>query len=128
MVQEVVRHVVAGVSEHTTAERCSCDIPVPVKEGVGQLPERTDQGKEQRWRHDKPILVHGEVVVNAMKGEMQSYADSIIGEIAKVDCQFRFKGGLITSNLLIQVEQKSMQRVLNQRPKEDTEYPICYQI
>ena len=39
VVQEVVRKIVADVTEKTSAEYCHCDIPIPVENRMGKLIE-----------------------------------------------------------------------------------------
>jgi hypothetical protein len=70
MVQKVMGHVIESVSEYATTESSSCCVPVPEDEGMCEFPERRGKyDKECRW-HDKSVLVHGKVVVNAMKEKM----------------------------------------------------------
>lgn len=79
VVKEVVRHVVQSVAEHATGERRSAHVPVEEENLVGKRPERSREDDKQCWGHDKPISVHREVVVNAVKEEVQRETDTIIG-------------------------------------------------
>lgn len=80
MVKEVVRQVVADVSENTATEDCCCNVPVPVEQKVGEFPEWGCQDSEQcRW-HDESKLVHGQIVVDTVENEMEAECDTIIGK------------------------------------------------
>lgn len=82
VVEKVVGHVIAGVSKNATAIRSQSCRPVPKNDGVCKLPERCGESDEQGRRHDKPVFVHGEVVVNAVKEEMQGEANAVIWQIS----------------------------------------------
>ena len=58
VVQEVVSHVVEGVSEYTASVSGCCSIPVVEEDSVRKLPERCSKRSEQGGRHDQPVLVH----------------------------------------------------------------------
>ena len=78
MVKKVVCHVVADISEDTTAVRQHTGIPVVVEDRMRQLPERSSKkNKQSRWHH-KSILIHGQVVMDAVQEEMQDDANSIV--------------------------------------------------
>lgn len=83
VVEEVVGHVVKGVAEDTAAEGSRGGVPVEEEDGVGKLPEGSSQDDEEGGRHDKAVLVHGQVVVDAVKEEMGSNADAVIGKVAR---------------------------------------------
>lgn len=119
VVQEVVRHVVARVAEDTTTKDGSGHTPVPVEHRVREIPERSSEYKEEGWWHDQAVLVHGQVVVNAVEQEVGCYANSVVWQVArdKVSVKRRTARGQ-GSNLLVQVKQESMEDVFNNGPKE----------
>lgn len=82
VMQEVVRHVVEDVAKDPTREHCCGHEPVPIEDGVRQLPEWRGQYDEQGWRHDQTILVHREVVMDAVKEEMSCDSNSVVGDIS----------------------------------------------
>lgn len=66
MMQEIMSQVVANVSENATAKNSSCNMPIPVKNGMSESPERDGEyDKKRRW-HNKAVSIHRKVVVNAM--------------------------------------------------------------
>lgn len=82
MMQEVVRHVVACIAKYAAAVGCRCRVPVPENDSMCKFPERCCQrNKKRRW-HDKPVLVHGQIVMNAVQEEMECNANTIIGQMA----------------------------------------------
>jgi hypothetical protein len=79
--QEVVCHVVAGVSKDATAVGSQGGIPVPENDGVCELPERCRKDDEEcRW-HDEPVPIHGKVVVNAVKQEVEGNGEAVIRKV-----------------------------------------------
>ena len=58
MVEEVMGQVVADVTEDTTTEDCSCNRPVPVEDGMSQLPEWGSKSEKQCGWHDQSKLIH----------------------------------------------------------------------
>jgi hypothetical protein len=81
VVQEVMGHVVAGVAKYAATVRSRGRIPVPEDECVCELPEgRGEQGEERR-RHDKPVLVHGKIVMDAVEEEVEGDSDAVIREM-----------------------------------------------
>lgn len=58
VVEEVMGHVVADVTENTAAEDSSGNGPVPVEDGVGQLPERRGKCEEECGWHNKSQPIH----------------------------------------------------------------------
>ena len=81
VVEEVVGHVIASVSENATAVCSQSCMPIPEDDCVCELPEGCSESYEQSWRHDKPVLVHREVVVNAVKEEMQGDANAVVWQM-----------------------------------------------
>lgn len=69
--KKVVRHIVANITEDTAAVYCGAHVPVEKEEGMGQFPEWYRKHYKQGWGHDQPILVHGQIVVNAMEKKVQ---------------------------------------------------------
>jgi hypothetical protein len=67
VVEEIMCHVIARVPEDATTVGSQSGIPVPEDYCVSELPERCRKnGEKCRW-HDEPILVHGEIVMDAVK-------------------------------------------------------------
>lgn len=83
VVQEVVRHVVANVAEDAAAVGGGPHVPVPEKDAVRHLPEREGQRNEKSRGHDQAVFVHGEVVVDAVEGEVEGDANPVVGEVAE---------------------------------------------
>ena len=79
VVQEVVRAVVADVSEDATAVYCYSSIPVVEEDGVGQLPEGCGEDEEEGGGHDKTQAVHGEVVVDSVEQEVCRDRHAVVG-------------------------------------------------
>lgn len=74
-----MRHVVARVAEYATGEHGRGDVPIPKEDKVREVPERvSEDGKEGGW-HDQTIFVHGQVMVDAVEGEVECDAHTIIG-------------------------------------------------
>lgn len=78
MVKEVVGHVIAGIAKNATTVSSRSRVPVPADDSVCKLPERCSQNNEQRGWHDQPVLIHWQVVVDAMKDEMESNPNPVI--------------------------------------------------
>lgn len=82
MVQEIVCQVVAYVSKYPSAIHCRRCIPVVRKYRMGKVPEwRGEHNKEGRGHHE-PVAVHWEIVMDAVNGEVERYAVSVVWEIA----------------------------------------------
>lgn len=82
VMEEVVRHVVARVSKDATTVGSQSTIPVPEDDKVSKLPEwRCKDDKECGW-HDEAILVHGKVVVDTVKKEVEGNTDTVVWEVA----------------------------------------------
>jgi hypothetical protein len=82
MVQEVVGAVVAYVSEDAAAVRYHSRMIVPKDDAVRDLPEWSRQDDEECGRHDKPVFIHGEIVVNAVEQEMRCDGEAVVGQMA----------------------------------------------
>jgi len=83
MMQKVVSQVVADIAEETATEHRSGRVPVVEEESVRQVPERNRKYGKQSWRHDESVLVHWQVVVNAVKKEMKRDSGPVVREVAK---------------------------------------------
>lgn len=81
VVQEVVRHIVKDVAEDATAVGSDSAVPVPEDDGVREVPERVGEGHKERRRHDQAILVHWQVVVNAVKEEVGGDTHTVVRQI-----------------------------------------------
>lgn len=84
MMQEVVSQVVADVAKNTSTVNSRGGVPAVKEQNMRQLPKRRCEKDEQRGWHDESVLVHGQIVVNAMQQEVQGYEDSVVREIAVV--------------------------------------------
>lgn len=84
VVEEVVRQVVAHIAEDAAAVNGGADVPVQPEDGMGQFPEGCSEDDEQCWRHHQAILVHGQVVMDAVEGEMQRDTDSVVRKVTRV--------------------------------------------
>lgn len=82
MVEEVVRHVVACVSEDASTVGRQGRIPVPKDNSMSKLPERRCQNDKKGGRHNKSVFVHWQVVVNTVQEEVESDADTVVGKVA----------------------------------------------
>jgi hypothetical protein len=82
VVKEVMRKIVADISEDTSTVGCYCSIPVVEKNGMSQLPERSSQSSEESGRHNKTVPVHGKIMVDTVKDKMKTDSYSIIGQVA----------------------------------------------
>lgn len=80
MMKEVVRQVVADVSENATTEDSGGYTPIPIEDGMCKLPKRSCKYEEKGGWHDKSELVHREVVMNTMKQKVESESNSIVRE------------------------------------------------
>lgn len=78
VVQEVVGHVVANVSENASAVHQHCCIPVVEKDDVRKFVKWSGQDHKQSGRHDQPIFIHWKIVVDSMQEEMERDSDSVI--------------------------------------------------
>jgi len=67
MVQEVVRQIVADVTEDTAAEDRGSDRPIPVEYSVCKFPERNGKSGEEDGWHDQSELVHRKIVMDTVK-------------------------------------------------------------
>ena len=77
-----MRHVVAGVSKDASTVRRQGCIPVPKDDSMCKLPERCCQNDKKCGRHNKPVFVHRQVVVNTVEEEVESDADTVVGKVA----------------------------------------------
>jgi hypothetical protein len=49
---------------------------------VGEIPEGGCEHQEHGWRHDKSVLVHRQIVVDAVEQEVCNYAVFVVRKIA----------------------------------------------
>lgn len=82
VVEEVVRHVVACVSKDAATVRSQGRMPIPKDDGMSELPERCCQNDEKRGRHNESVLVHRQVVMDAVEEEVKGYANTVVGQVA----------------------------------------------
>lgn len=81
VMKEVVRQIVTDVAEDATTVDRRCHVPIPEEKGMSKLPERCRECYEQSRRHDESVLVHGQIMMDAMKQEVESDANTIVGKI-----------------------------------------------
>jgi len=123
VVKEVMCEIVADVSKDTATVGCTSSIPVVEEYSMCKLPERSSQSSEERRRHDKTILVHREIMMDAVKDEMKCDSNTVVGQIAiKVSVKLRSSD---LGNILVKMEQKAMQDIFNYGPEEHAEYPVA---
>lgn len=82
MVQEVVRQVVADIAKDAAAVDGRAEVPVVREDDTGQLPEWCGQHNEERGGHDQTVLVHRQVVVDAVEEEVEGDANSVVRKVA----------------------------------------------
>lgn len=80
--KEVVSQIIADVAENAAAVDSSASMPAIHEDGLSKVPEWSCQSHEESRGHDKSVLVHGQVMVNAMKQKVQGDAHAVIREIA----------------------------------------------
>ena len=71
-------HVIANISEDTTAVCQHSGMPVEKDYRVRELPEWECEDDKQGRRHHKSIFIHGEVVMDSVQKEVQSDTNSIV--------------------------------------------------
>lgn len=76
--QEVVRQIVANVAENTSAVDSRGSVPTVRKYPVRELVERRGENNEQGRRHDQAVLVHGQVVMDAVEKEVCSDTNTVV--------------------------------------------------
>lgn len=124
MVEEIVGQIIADVSEDTAAEHLHGRIPVVEENRLRQLPVGSCQYHKQcRW-HDKTILVHGEVVVDAVEQEVECQAGWVIRKPPRKECELFDAGDGRCGIILINVEEKAMHQILDQSPEANTADPV----
>ena len=106
VVEEVMRQVVADVAEDATAVDGRRGVPVVEEDGMGELPERCSEDEEEcRW-HDESETVHGEIVVDAVKEEVQRERHAIVREV------------------VVKMEETAMEAILDDCPDTETNSPV----
>lgn len=109
VVEEVVSKIIADIPENATTKYSSRCTPVIEEHSVCQLPERRRKDYKEGRRHDKPIPVHRQVVVNTVQEEVRSECNTVVGKI------------------VVQVKQTAMQTILDQSPDAESSDPVCCQ-
>lgn len=107
VVKEVMCEIVADVSKDAATVSCTSSIPVVEEYSMCKLPERSSQSSEERRRHDKTILVHRKIMMDAVKDEMKCDSNTVVGQI------------------VVKMEQEAMQDIFNYGPEEHAEYPVA---
>lgn len=128
VVKEVVGHVVEGVAKDTAAEGSRGGVPVVKQDGVGELPEGSGQDHEEGGWHDEAVLVHGQIVVDAVEEEVGSDADAVVREVARkkrVSTRVQLLRWIVWEYSLIKVEQEAMENVLDQSPEAKAKSEIA---
>lgn len=82
VVKEVVSQVIADVTKNATAVDCSRCIPVIGENGMSEIPKRGRKQQKHSWRHDQSVLVHGQIVVDAVEQKVRNDAISVVRKIA----------------------------------------------
>jgi hypothetical protein len=83
MMQKVVRQVVADVAEETPTEYRSGSVPVVEEKCMCQVPKGIRKYGKHGWRHDESVLVHWQIVMDAVKKEMERDSDPVVREVPK---------------------------------------------
>jgi hypothetical protein len=64
VMEKVMGHVVTYIPKNaSTVYRCG-SIPIVVKYGMGEFPERHSEDQEQSGRHDEAVFIHGKIMVD----------------------------------------------------------------
>lgn len=87
VMQEVVCQVVADVAKYAPAVNSSSCVPAVPEESLCQLPEGSCENYKQCRGHDESVLVHGQIVMDAMQQEVQCNEDSVVREVAAITCE-----------------------------------------
>lgn len=125
VVEEIVRHVIANVSEDTTTVRQHSGVPVIEDHRVRKFPERRGEKNEQSWWHHKSVLVHRQVMVDSVKEKVQSDTDSVVrkkSDKSMLEKSRHVKGKV---SIRINVKQEPVHHVFNQSPEEEPESPVA---
>lgn len=78
VVKEVVRQVVADVTKDASAINSGSGVPAVRKNPMSQLVERRGENYKKCRRHDEAILVHRQVMMDAVEEEMHGNANSVV--------------------------------------------------
>lgn len=82
MVKEVMSQVIADITKDTATVDSGRGIPVVGENGVCEVPKWSSKQHEHGGRHNKSVLIHGQVVVDAVKQEVCNDAISVIRKVA----------------------------------------------
>ena len=70
--------VIADVAKDPSTEHSDCCVPVVEEHCMRELVKRCRKSDEEGGRHDKAILVHWKVMVDAMEEEVGCDTDTVI--------------------------------------------------
>lgn len=76
--------IIADVAEDSAAKNGSCGIPVVAENSMRQLPEGACKNQEEGRRHHEAVLVHGQVMVDSVKEEVERDAHAVVRKIPAV--------------------------------------------
>lgn len=79
--QKVVCQIIANVAKNTTTIYRDSSVPVVEENGMSELPERRRQHNEESWWHDQSVLIHREVMVNAMEKEVKCDSYTVVWKV-----------------------------------------------
>lgn len=82
VVKEVVGQVIADVTKNAAAVDRRRGIPVVGENGMSEIPERSRKQQKHGWGHDQSVLVHGQVMVDAVEQEVRNDAIFVVRKIA----------------------------------------------
>ncbi len=82
--KEVMCQIIHHVTENSATVDGRPKMPVEGEERVRQLPERRRKDQKESRRHDQTILIHRQVVMNAMEQEVHCKANPVVGKITVV--------------------------------------------
>ena len=70
VMEKVMRKVVTDVPKDAAAVDSGGNVPVRVQNEMCKFPEGKRNRQKQSWGHNEAVLVHGQVVVDAVKEEV----------------------------------------------------------
>lgn len=77
-----MRKVIAYVAENAATEHGCRSVPIIEEDCVGELVKWCCEGDKEGWWHDKAVLVHRKVVVDAVKEEVTCDADPVVWQVS----------------------------------------------
>ena len=99
--------IITDVPKDTAAKDSRGGIPVVSEQEVREFPKWRRENQKQGWRHDQSQSIHGQIVVDAVQKKVQGDGHAVVWEP------------------VIQMEETSVQAVLDQSPDANPENPIC---